>query len=318
MLIIQNAICVVLSFFMMLYGMITGINFSDTVSAYKENVNSVDAYTNTLETAIPQTDLYSIVKKHFESPLPEGKTEKKAIVIGYDGCRADALSLLDTEGKGGISYLLENGATARISYCGGKNYPAINTQATSTAPGWASILTGEWADVHGITDNGIEKSNDTLTLLTTLVESKNADSSAFYVSWNGHFGGEDTTYIQEKNYIEQKSLNVKFLDADDDAGTLTNTLSDVKSADCSDFIFTILEHTDHVGHDTGFSINNPEYSSAFAAAEVDGRAIIDAIESRDTYASEDWLIVITSDHGGYNTGHGFVTIQERMTFIVMK
>ena len=172
--------------------------------------------------------------------------------------------------------------------------------------------------MHGITDNGIEKSNDTLTLLTTLVESKNADSSAFYVSWNGHFGGEDTTYIQEKNYIEQKNLNVKFLDADDDIGTLTNTLSDVKSADCSDFIFTILEHTDHAGHDTGFSINNPEYSSAFAAAEVDGRAIIDAIESRDTYASEDWLIIITSDHGGYNTGHGFVTIQERMTFIVMK
>lgn len=318
MLIIQNAICVVLTFFLMVYGMIAGINFSDTVSDYKETVNSVDAYTNTLETAIPQTELYGIIKNHFESPLAEGKTEKKAIVIGYDGCRADALSLLDNEANGGISYLLANGATAQLSYCGGKNYPAFNTQATSTAPGWASILTGEWADVHGITDNGIEKSNDTLTLLTSLVESKTADSSAFYVSWNGHFGGEDTTYIQEKNYIEEKNLNVSFVDADDDIGTLANTLSDVKSADCSDFIFTILEHTDHIGHDTGFSINNPEYAKSFADAEADGRAIINAIESRETYASEDWLIIITSDHGGYNTGHGFVTIQERMTFIVMK
>ena len=318
MLIIQNFICIVLTFFMMIYGMIAGINFNDTVSAYKENVNSVDAYTNTLETAIPQTDLYGIIKNHFESPLAEGKTAKKAIVIGYDGCRADALSLLDIEGKGGISYLLSTGATAQLSYCGGKNYPAINTQATSTAPGWCSILTGTWADVHGITDNGIEKSNDNLTLMTTLVESNTIGSSAFYVSWNGHFNGEDTTYIKEKNYIAEKSLNVNFLDADDDAGTLANTLTDINSADCSDFIFSILEHSDHAGHDTGFSLNNPEYSSAFAAAEVDGRAIIDAIEARETYTTEDWLIIIASDHGGYNTGHGFVTIQERMTFFVMR
>ncbi len=318
MLIIQKIICVIATFFMMLYGMIAGTNWSDTTSAYKENVNSVKAYSNTLETAVPQTELYKIITDHFNAPLAKGKTEKKVVVIGYDGCRADALSLLDKDGKGGISYLLANGATAEISYCGGVNYPAINTQATSTAPGWCSILTGVWADIHGITYNGIEKSNEHLTMLTTLVEDETIDSSAFYVSWNGHFGGRKTTYIQEKNYVEEKNLNVTFLDADDDKGTLTNTLADISASDCSDFIFTILEHTDHSGHDTGFSLNNPDYSKSFADAEADGRAIINAVESRETYEAEDWLIIITSDHGGYNTGHGSLTLQERMTFIVKK
>lgn len=314
----QKIICVIVSFFMMIVGMFMGTNFKDKNKDYVKNVESVSAYINTLETATPQTELYNIINDHLTSPPADGKTEKKVVVIGYDGGRADALTMIDNEAKGGISYLLATGGTAEIAYCGGVNYPAINTQDTSTAPGWCSILTGQWADVHGITGNGIEKTNDTLTLLTTAVESGDIDSSAFYVSWNGHFGGEDTTYIQEKNYIEEKGLNVTFLDADDDAGTKTNTLADINSSDCSDFIFAILEHPDHTGHDTGFSINNPDYQKAFADAEADSREIIDAVESRPTYATEDWLIIITSDHGGYNVGHGLLTIQERMTFIVKR
>ena len=314
----HKIICVIVSFFMSLIGLVSGTNFGDKTDTYIDSVNSVEAYTNTLETATPQTEVYNIIKNHFDSPLAEGKTEKKAIVIGYDGCRADALSLLDSDSDGGIAYLLSTGATAELAYCGGVNYPYINKQDTSTAPGWCSILTGAWADTHGITGNGIEKSNDTLTLITTLVEDKTVDSSAFYVSWNGHFNGEDTTYKQEKNYVEENNLNVTFLDADDDAGTVSNTVSDISKADCSDFIFLTLEHTDHAGHDTGFSINNPDYIKAFDDIETDGRDIIDAIESRETYDTEDWLIIITSDHGGYNTGHGMLTIQERMTFIVVR
>lgn len=317
LLFIQKVICVIASFFMLIYGTIAGTNFGDKRSDYEENVASV-GYSNTLETAVPQTEIYNMITDHFTSPLPEGKTEKKLLVLGYDGCRTDALSLLDTDGQGGISYLLSTGATAQIAYCGGVNYPAINTQATSTAPGWCSILTGQWADVHGIDGNGIEKSNDTLTLLTTLVEDNTVDSSAFYISWDGHFNGSDTTYVQEKAYVEEKGLDVTFLDAEDDNGTTANTVADLQSTNCTDFIFTILEHTDHAGHDTGFSVNNPDYQKAFADAEAQGREIINAVESRATYATEDWLIIVTTDHGGYNTGHGSLTLQERMTFIIAR
>ena len=44
---------------------------------------------------------------------------------------------------------------------------------------------------------------------------------------------------------------------------------------------------------------------------------INAIKARSTYAQEDWLIIITSDHGGIETNHGNESIQERMTFVVM-
>ena len=63
----------------------------DTEELYRQNVASI-GYENTIETAIPQTELYNIIKAHFDSPLADGKTEKKAIIIGYDGCRADVLT----------------------------------------------------------------------------------------------------------------------------------------------------------------------------------------------------------------------------------
>ncbi len=314
----SKAICVIVTFFLSLGGMISGTYFDDTTESYIENIESIDAYTNTIETAVPQTEVYNMIKDHYEAPLAEGKTTKKAIVIGYDGCRADALKLMSDKVDGGISYLLSTGGNVELAYCGGANYPMLNTQKTKTAPGWCSMLTGVWADEHGVTANGIRKSNDKLTLLTSLVEDGTIDDSAFYVSWDGHFVNLNSTYINEKEYIAEKGLDVTFLDAADDAGTVANILADVNSADCSDFIFLTLEHTDHAGHNTGFSINNPVYAESFALAENDSKDIIDAIEARETYAEEDWLIIITTDHGGFCAEHGSLTLQERITFIATR
>ena len=57
---------------------------NDTEEFFRQNVACV-GYENTIETAYPQTDLYKIIEEHFKSGLSEGKTEKKAVVIGYDG-----------------------------------------------------------------------------------------------------------------------------------------------------------------------------------------------------------------------------------------
>ena len=173
----------------------------DTEELYRQNVASV-GYENTIETAIPQTELYNMIKTHFESELPEGKTEKKAIIIGYDGCRADVLKEMQDE-KSAISTMLHDGASINLAYCGGVNYPAENTQDTSTAPGWCSILTGVWADEHGITANDITKTLEHKTLLTSLVEDKVIDSSSFITRWKGHFDRDNATYNEEKKYCEE-------------------------------------------------------------------------------------------------------------------
>ncbi|MBQ7639279.1 MAG: alkaline phosphatase family protein [Clostridia bacterium] len=283
---------------------------------FEEALGQLTMLSNTWEEALPQTEIHDLIENHFASPLPEGKTAKKAIVIGYDGCRVDSFRLLSTAKRSAVNHLLENGGQGVFSYCGGVMYPAENTQATSTAPGWCSMLTGVLADKHGVNNNGQPKSVDPKTLLISLVEDGTINDSAFYVSWDGHFSKKDATYINEKNYVKENGLNVVFKRAFFDAGTKRNIISDIKKQDCSDFIFLTLEYTDHEGHSSGFGPQNAKYVSAFRNAEDAGMDIIEAIEDRETFASEDWLILITTDHGGIGGGHGGASFEERMTFII--
>ena len=306
----------IISFFLLipsLFGIYAN-DKNDTEVNYRTKIEQIN-FENTIETAIPQTELYNIISEHFSSDLPDGKTDKKAIIIGYDGCRADAISLINNENSA-INKLVDNGASLKLSYCGGVNYPDVNTQATSTAPGWCSILTGVWADKSGITANDITKSLEYKTLLTTLVEDEIIDSSSFVTSWKGHFSRNKATYLLEKEYCENNSLNVTYKCCANDKKTTAAVLADINSYDCSDFSFAILEGPDHSGHDYGFSTNNPLYKNGFQKIDAQALEIINAIENRENYENEDWLIIITSDHGGYQKEHGGASIQERMTFFV--
>ena len=285
----------------------------DTEDLYRHNVGKV-GYENSIESAIPQTALYDLIQNHFNSPLAEGKTEKKAILIGYDGCRADVLTEMQNENSG-IGSVLGDGGSLKLAYCGGVNYPEKNLQDTSTAPGWCSILTGEWASVHGITGNNIPKSMETKTLLTSLVEEEKIDSSSFITKWAGHFSRDNATYIYEKEYCENNNLNVAFNKCKNNQKSLETAIGEIGKTDCADFIFVIYEQTDAEGHGYGFTINNPDYKKAFKEADSYGYQTIQEIKSRPTYNNEDWLIIITSDHGGININHGKASIQERMTFV---
>lgn len=287
---------------------------ADTEELYRQNISSVN-FDNTVEDAIPQTELYNMIKAHYEAPLAEGKTEKKAIIIGYDGCRADVLTEMRYE-KSAIRDILAHGGSLKLSYCGGVNYPAENTQDTSTAPGWCSVLTGVWADKHGVTANGITKSMEYKTLLTSLVEDKIIDSSTFITKWKGHFDRKNATYLEEKAYCEENGLNVAFNRCKDDEASYEYALNEIGKTDCADFIFVIYEPTDSVGHNYGFTINNPDYKEAFQEADLYGIETLNAIMQRETYNTEDWLIIVTSDHGGIGTDHGGDSIQERMTFFI--
>lgn len=287
----------------------------DTEALFLKNVNLI-GYENTIEDAIPQTELFSVIKEHFNAPLAEGKTEKKAIIIGYDGCRADILTEIQQENSA-ITTLLEDGATFNLAYCGGVEYPEKNTQATSTAPGWCSVLTGKWADEHSITGNDITKEVEPKTLLTSLVEDGVIDSSSFITKWAGHFSRDNATYLLEKEYCEKNDLAVSFNKCKNDKASLDFTLEEIEKENCADFLFVIYEQTDSAGHSFGFSYNNPRYKEAFIEIDNYGYETLKAIRERETYDSEDWLVIVTSDHGGINTDHGGESIQERMTFAVI-
>ena len=178
------------------------------------------------------------------------------------------------------------------------------------------MLTGVLSDKHHITHNLERKDVEPKSLLLTLAEDGIAQKTAFYTTWSGFFVEKEATYVPEIQYIHKNHIPAHYRWGIVDPITRLLTLADLKRKNCSDFIFTIFDYTDHAGHSTGFAPENPWYAGGFRDEEAAGEDIIKTIESRKTYDSEDWLILISTDHGGNGCGHGGPTIEERITFIV--
>lgn len=280
-----------------------------------EILSSEELFKNTIDTAIPQTKIDEIVTNFLTSPLEEGKQEKKVLVLGYDGFRFDALESLLQESDTSMKEVGIHGGLY-VMYAGGEEE---SLQETSTAPGWASILTGSWSDVTQVYDNEDEKSSQAETFLWRMA--KNGYSSAYISSWGTHF---DTTYRRDIAQIKEEGLPIAYVQTNDDLDTLQTTLHfimdpisfDKAEENDPDILFTIFEYSDHEGHTSGFSIDNPAYMKACTDADTAGKQILEALKERKNYEQEDWLILITTDHGGTSTGgHGGQSEGERTTWL---
>lgn len=62
--------------------------------------------------------------------------------------------------------------------------------------------------------------------------------------------------------------------------------------------------------------DNYKYIKGFRDEDAMAYELLHAIYSRPSFQREDWLIAITTDHGGIETWHGGQTLEERSTWIV--
>lgn len=307
--------------------MISGNYYGDLTADYFKRLNSIDVYENSTVTAIGARKVHDIIEDHFSSELPDGKKVKKAVFIGYDGVRADTFRDLDTHKKSALNAVLNDGGHAYLSYAGGINFPYYNIQATDSAPGWTTMLTGELYYKTGVLWNDYEKDDKYPTLMKSLIDDKLADKTSFYSAWGSYIdttlgsenasnkaAGYNANYVAAAQFVKEKKYEE--LGADTDAAVTELAVADIQSEDCSDFIFTLYESTDEYGHAAGFHPDSEAYMNAFAFEDELALQIIDAIKARPTYDEEDWLIIMSSDHGGFNHAHGYCMAMERYTYIV--
>ena len=91
-------------------------------------------------------------------------------------------------------------------------------------------------------------------------------------------------------------------DRDDvNAKTLARMLS---FSDAPDAIMWYIDHPDHPGHNHGFYPYSPEYKEAVRESDGYVGEVLAAIAARPTFAEEDWLVIVTADHGGWGHDHG--------------
>ncbi len=206
---------------------------------------------------------------------------RKVLVLGVDGVRADAVQLAGTPH---LDSLLPQAA---YSFDARTHLGAT----TSSGPGWTSFFTGVNADKHDVWSNGeyAERNEDYPSYLARAVDGLGLRTTLAY-QWLDIGTG----------IVDSDAVHDAWWSGDEDITTWT---ADAISAGEHDLYTVVLDDTDHAGHDHGFSPDSPEYLAAIEVADGQLGELLAAIEPRR--ADEDWLVVVSTDHGGDgDDGHG--------------
>jgi arylsulfatase A-like enzyme len=233
---------------------------------------------------------------------------KHVLIVGVDGLLVAGLRQASTPVLDG---LVADGAVTYDAFAGGE-LGTPTEQATFSGPGWSSILTGVWVDKHGVIDNSFEGARfDEYPHFFERVREENPTAYlSSFVSWQFI-----NLVILESAEADEAfaPLVPTSLEAD---LAVTEAVVDHFAEHTPDVVFVHLDEVDHQGHVAGFSVTVPEYLDAIERVDAQIGEMLDALRARDTYGLEDWLIVVTTDHGGLGRGHGGQSAEERTIFLI--
>lgn len=225
-----------------------------------------------------------------EEPEPV-ETEPHVLIIGWDGVRADAVTLAETP----VLDTLAVDTTAHTQLTG----------PTVSAAGWMSVFTGVEPDKHGVTENGVY--DDRATEWKTVAE-RVQDASAGPVVAAVHWV-EILQPILGPDAIDDAGIG-------DDEG-VTVWLEDTLADHEAHLAIAHFDAPDHEGHASGYSVDNADYMSAIEDCDAQLGRVLDTLRARASAAEESWLVIVTTDHGGEGTGHGEQTDPHQEIFVAM-
>ncbi|RYX80872.1 hypothetical protein EON83_26665 [bacterium] len=229
-------------------------------------------------------------------------SNKKVLIIGTDGTRPDKLEAANIPN---IRALMATGA-----YTG----KAHTRMPTVSGPGWSSMLTGVWSDKHGVKNNAFTGKNyDQYPDFLTRLEKLNPKFSTFAAAdWEpivtGVSGGPlISDSVDAKVYFKGHT-------AQNDQ-RIADTASNYLAHEDVDAAFVYFGNVDGIGHSLGPV--NPEYTKTIETMDKQVAQLVAAIRSRPTYAKEDWLILMSTDHGHVDKGgHGGPSEVEKSIFVL--
>jgi len=236
---------------------------------------------------------------------PVGDPTRKVLLIGIDGVRPDVMAEVATPN---LDALRATGAWSMH---------ARTTIPTISGPGWSSMLIGVWPDKHNVFNNNFAKNRYAeYPDFLTRVESVRPELETFVAADWLPLVTEDS----EGPLISGAVDSVVVLDgyelgwATADSAVTAATIDMLASGD-PDAVFLYLGNPDETSHET-HSIG-AEYRAAIEEADRRVGQVLAAVRARPGYAEEDWLVLVSTDHGRRpDGGHGGRSEAELTTFYI--
>lgn len=233
---------------------------------------------------------------------------KHVIVVGFDGFSASSIN------TGGALPEMKHMPTLRNLMANG-SYTLQNRSVlpSSSAVNWASMWMGAGPELHGYTTWGSQTPDLPSRELTengifpdvfAMVRKTQPASEIGYIyEWGGMRYLADTLSI---NYVQQAPLSGK--NVEESTALAVNYIKEKRPNLCA----VVFAEPDGVGHGIGWG--TPEYIQMLTHLDQALATIVKAVE--DAGIMDETVIMVTSDHGGIDTGHGGITMNEMQTPIV--
>ena len=236
----------------------------------------------------------------------EGK-RPMGLLMMWDGTRADMIVNADLPNLRKLA-----GGTWQAGYNGAWSFcarPIEDARAYSFA-NHASILNGVSRAKHGVAFN--HRSYLCRTDKWPMFMSRLMDANpAFRATWVYACGDGDWLLCRDDR-VDHRNFGV------DDDGKVDYLVGLLSSGQTPDMSIAYMDEPDGTGHATaGYYPTGEKYRKAVEKCDALLGRLLDAIAARPTFAEEDWLIVVTADHGGYHNMHGWEDAHSRTAPLVM-
>ena len=192
------------------------------------------------------------------------------------------------------------------------NRSALNTDAEDCT-NWTTLLTGAVAAKHKVRDNSYIPDLD--------VNPNNPDQEVvYYPNIISHiteaFPNAKTLCVTPWKTLNENMLNNTYetITSTSDEETRDLVVNSLKNADMY-FTLASFKGMQEAGKVGGFTASNTDYLQALNTIDGYIGECLEAINGRENAQQEDWLIVVTSDHGGKSDGSWSGTsVTERNSF----
>lgn len=257
----------------------------------------------------------------------QGRDEapRKVVFIIIDGISADMLKKANTPY---IDAIAKKGAFTK-AYVGGEKGGYSETP-TISAVGYNSLLTGTWVNKHNVYGNSIKNPNYNYpTIFRIFKNHYPKKKTAIFSTWLDNRtklvgeGLSETNYVEVDYAFDGFELDTLNFPHDPKHQYIKNIDKKVAeeaaryiAEEAPDLSWVYLQYTDDMGHRYG---DSKQFYDAISFEDKLVGKIWKAVKTRQDEHGENWLLVVTTDHGRKakdGRGHGGQSERERSTWIL--